>query len=73
MCSSRTSSRWGCSGAGSHASADAFSDGFGPAIGISAALSLIGAIAATGIPARRAPSAEGVAQTQPIPALEVEG
>jgi hypothetical protein len=36
-------------------------------------LSLIGAIAATGIPARRAPSAEGVAQTQPIPALEVEG
>jgi EmrB/QacA subfamily drug resistance transporter len=60
-------------GAGSYASAEAFSDGFGPAIGVSAALSLIGAIAATGVPGRRGPSAEGMAQTQPLPALETEG
>jgi EmrB/QacA subfamily drug resistance transporter len=56
-------------GAGSYASPETFSDGFGPAIGVSAALSLIGAIAATGLPGhRRRPSAEGLTQTQPTPA-----
>ncbi len=39
-------------GAGSYASAEAFSDGFGPAIGVSAALSLAGAVAGLGLPGR---------------------
>jgi EmrB/QacA subfamily drug resistance transporter len=39
-------------GAGSYASADAFTDGFAPAIAVAAALSLLGAIAALGVPGR---------------------
>jgi EmrB/QacA subfamily drug resistance transporter len=39
-------------GAGSYASADAFTDGFAPAIAVAAALSLVGAIAALGVPGR---------------------
>jgi MFS family permease len=42
-------------GAGSYASAEAFSDGFGPAIGVAAALSLAGAFTGLALPARRAP------------------
>ena len=38
--------------AGSYASARSFSDGFTPALGVSATLSLLGAIAGLGIPAR---------------------
>jgi EmrB/QacA subfamily drug resistance transporter len=51
--------------AGSYASPAAFSDGFGPAIGISAALSLCGALAATPIRASRVSSVQ--------PALETTG
>jgi hypothetical protein len=40
-------------GAGSYASAQAFSDGFAPAIAVSGALSLVGAIAALGLPGHR--------------------
>lgn len=40
-------------GAGSYASAQAFSDGFGPAIAVAAALALLGAGAAVVVPARR--------------------
>jgi MFS family permease len=40
-------------GAGSYASAEAFTDGFAPAIGVAAALSLAGAIAGTALPGRR--------------------
>jgi EmrB/QacA subfamily drug resistance transporter len=40
-------------GAGSYASAEAFSDGFATAIAVSAALSLVGAIAGLGLPGRR--------------------
>jgi EmrB/QacA subfamily drug resistance transporter len=40
-------------GAGSFASPDAFTDGFAPAIGVAAALSLAGAIAGLGLPGRR--------------------
>jgi EmrB/QacA subfamily drug resistance transporter len=40
-------------GAGSYASAEAFSDGFGPAIGVAAALSLAGAFTGLALPARR--------------------
>ena len=58
-------------GAGSFASADAFLDGFAPAIGVVAALSLAGAIVALALPGRRQ-----AAETTPlgtVPALEAEG
>jgi EmrB/QacA subfamily drug resistance transporter len=59
-------------GAGGYASAQAFSDGFVPAIAASAALSLVGAIVALGVPGRtRAGSAPRT--TQPVPALETDG
>jgi EmrB/QacA subfamily drug resistance transporter len=41
------------SGAGGYASAQAFSDGFAPAIGVSSGLSLLGALVATALPRRR--------------------
>jgi EmrB/QacA subfamily drug resistance transporter len=56
-------------GAGSYASAEAFSDGFGPAIAVSAALSLAGAIAGLGLPGR----SQATRRPQPIPAFEAEG
>jgi EmrB/QacA subfamily drug resistance transporter len=46
-------------GAGSYASAQSFTDGFGPAIGVSAGLSLIGALIATALPGRH-PAADDV-------------
>ncbi len=58
-------------GAGSYASAQAFTDGFGPAIGVGAGLSLLGAIAGATLPARR--RALSVAPGRPTPALETEG
>jgi EmrB/QacA subfamily drug resistance transporter len=39
--------------AGGYASAQAFSDGFAPAIGVTAGLSLVGAVSALALPARR--------------------
>ena len=45
------------SGAGSYASPAAFSDGFAPAIAVSAALSLLGALAALPLGTRRVPAA----------------
>jgi hypothetical protein len=45
-------------GAGSYASAQTFTDGFGPAIGVAAGLSAIGALIATALPGR-APAGEG--------------
>ena len=58
-------------GAGSYASADAFLDGFAPAIGVVAALSLAGAVVALALPGRR--SAPEVAPARAVPALEAEG
>jgi hypothetical protein len=52
-------------GAGSYASPAAFSDGFGPAIGVSAAISLFGALAGLSLRARRVSGA--------VPALETAG
>jgi EmrB/QacA subfamily drug resistance transporter len=43
-------------GAGSYASAQAFSDGFAPAIGVAAGLSLAGAVAGLALPRRPAPA-----------------
>jgi EmrB/QacA subfamily drug resistance transporter len=58
-------------GAGSFASADAFLDGFAPAIAVVAALSLAGAIVAIGLPGRR--RAGETAPLGAVPALEAEG
>jgi EmrB/QacA subfamily drug resistance transporter len=58
-------------GAGSYASAQAFTDGFGPAIFVAAALALAGAIAGLVLPGRR-PAAAAI-PTPAIPALEGEG
>jgi MFS family permease len=56
--------------AGSYASAQAFTDGFGPAIGVSAGLSLSGAIAGLALPGRR--RATAAAPIAGIPALQSE-
>jgi EmrB/QacA subfamily drug resistance transporter len=58
-------------GAGSYASPQAFTDGFGPAIGVAAGLALAGAITALALPGRR-PSA-AAAPIRPVPAFETEG
>jgi len=55
------------SGAGSYASAATFSVGFAPAIAVSAALSLAGAIAGLGLPGRARPTA-AARRPQPVPA-----
>ena len=58
-------------GAGSYASPEAFSDGFAAAIAVSAALSLVGAIAGLGLPGRvRAPGA--ARRPRPVPAFETD-
>jgi EmrB/QacA subfamily drug resistance transporter len=51
------------SGAGSYASAAAFGDGFGPAVGVAAAFSLLGAVCALGLP-RRAGAVAGSAGSE---------
>jgi EmrB/QacA subfamily drug resistance transporter len=53
-------------GAGSYASATAFTDGFGPAIGVAAGLALAGAVAGLALPGRRTVPAP----VRAIPALE---
>jgi EmrB/QacA subfamily drug resistance transporter len=58
---------------GSYASPDAFSDGFAPAIGVAAALSLLGAVAGLGVPGRRRPHAATHRPTQPAPAFQTGG
>jgi hypothetical protein len=57
-------------GAGSYASPHAFTDGFGPAIGVAAGLSLAGALAALALPGRQ--HARGSAAAPFVPALETE-
>ena len=56
---------------GGYASAAAFTDGFGPAIGVAAGLALAGAIAGLALPGRRRDTA--AAPVGAIPALEGEG
>ncbi len=53
-------------GAGSYASAQAFVDGFAPAIGVAAGFAALGAIAALGLPARRTAPAGEVIEVQPV-------
>jgi EmrB/QacA subfamily drug resistance transporter len=57
-------------GAGSYASAAAFTDGFSPAIGAGAALALAGAAAGLALPGRR--RSRGAMFTRAVPALESE-
>jgi hypothetical protein len=57
-------------GAGSYASPQAFSDGFAPAIGVGAGLSLLGALAGLALPGRRA--VPGVVAPGAVPAFESE-
>ncbi len=57
-------------GAGSYVSAQAFTDGFGPAIFVAAGLALTGAIAALALPGRRRATP---IPASAIPALEPEG
>jgi EmrB/QacA subfamily drug resistance transporter len=55
--------------AGSYASPAAFIDGFGPAIGVAAALSLAGAVAGLALPGRRpAPATAPIAPVAAVPA-----
>jgi hypothetical protein len=57
--------------AGSYASAGSFIDGFGPAIGLAAALSLLGAIAGLALPSpRQRPIAETAPGTD-APVLDI--
>ncbi|MGH2983819.1 MAG: DHA2 family efflux MFS transporter permease subunit [Solirubrobacterales bacterium] len=58
-------------GAGSYVSADAFTDGFAPAIGVAAALSLAGALAGLALPGRGTPSE--ARPPRAVPAFEAEG
>ena len=58
-------------GAGSYASPAAFLDGFAPAIAVTGALSLVGAIVALALPGRR--SAAVSVPVGPVPALEAGG
>jgi EmrB/QacA subfamily drug resistance transporter len=57
-------------GAGSYASPEAFSDGFAPAIAISAALSLLGAITGLGLPRRPHTTHAAARRPQPAPAFQ---
>jgi EmrB/QacA subfamily drug resistance transporter len=59
-------------GTGSYASAQAFSDGFAPAIAVSAALSLAGAIAGLGLPGRPR-TTRSARRPHSIPAFETAG
>jgi hypothetical protein len=58
-------------GAGSFGSADAFLDGFAPAVAVLAAFSLTGAVVALGLPGRRQPVEDVSLGT--VSALEGEG
>jgi len=58
-------------GSGTYASADGFTEGFSVAIGVAAALSLIGALASLALPGR--PAATDEAPIDAIPATETEG
>jgi MFS family permease len=58
-------------GAGGYASAQQFTDGFGPAIGFAAALSAVGALASMALPGRRAAVKQKLARA--VPAYGTDG
>jgi EmrB/QacA subfamily drug resistance transporter len=57
--------------AGSYISPADFFDGFGPAIGVTAGLAAVGAVAALALPGRQSAGARGI--TRAVPAFEVDG
>jgi EmrB/QacA subfamily drug resistance transporter len=57
---------------GGYASAQDFTDGFGPAIGVSAGLALAGALAALALPSRRARTAPAAGPPQPQQPLQAQ-
>jgi hypothetical protein len=59
-------------GAGSYASAQAFTDGFAAAIFVAAGLALAGAVTGLALPGRRA-AAAAAAPIRPVPAFESDG
>jgi hypothetical protein len=50
-------------GAGSYVSPSAFTDGFGPAVGVSSGLALLGVLAALGLPGRQRAGIQAAAAT----------
>jgi EmrB/QacA subfamily drug resistance transporter len=56
--------------AGSYLSAQSFTDGFAPAIGVCAALSLVGALAGIGIPGRPKATEANLTDEGPVPETE---
>ena len=60
-------------GAGSYASAEAFSDGFAAALAACAGLSLLGALASFALPRRQNVSDLARPHTQAVPAFESDG
>jgi hypothetical protein len=60
-------------GAGGYAYPRAFTDGFAPAMGVAAALSLAGMVAALAAPGRRPAPEAAPAPAQAVPALLGEG
>jgi len=59
-------------GFGSYASAGAFVDGFGPAIGVSSGLALLGALCGLALPSRRRREQIGPVPSIARPAIELE-
>jgi hypothetical protein len=57
---------------GSYASARAFTNGFGPAIWVSAGLALLGALCGLALPSRRRREAIGALPSTPEPAIELK-
>jgi len=62
------------SGAGGYASPQEFTDGFAPALGVTAGLSFVGALVGLGLPGRRASAGAATAvPLPPVPAAEGSG
>ncbi|MGI8413156.1 MAG: MFS transporter [Solirubrobacteraceae bacterium] len=60
-------------GAGGYASAQMFTDGFGPAIGVAAGLSAAGALTSLALPGRRRVAVNPIRPTVPIPSTDGVG
>jgi EmrB/QacA subfamily drug resistance transporter len=59
-------------GSGGYASAQAFTNGFAPAIWVSSGLALLGALCGLALPARRRREAISALPSSPVPAIELE-
>jgi hypothetical protein len=59
-------------GFGGYASAQAFTDGFGPAIGVSSGLALLGALCGLALPGRRGREVTFGVRPTATPAMEIE-